>query len=98
MSKAFVLINCELGTEEQIISELKKMDCVKEVYGTFGAYDILANLECDNFETLRQLIIGEIRKIKNIRTTSTLMGVDGRIRWVGHGNTNMQRLWIWLWF
>ncbi len=70
------------------------MDCVKDVHGTFGVYDILANLECDNFETLRQLIIGEIRRIKNVRTTATLMAVNERIKWVRHGKTNMQRLWI----
>ncbi len=80
MAQAYVLINCELGSEEQIISDLKKMDCVKDVHGTFGVYDILANLECDNFETLRQLIIGEIRRIKNVRTTATLMAVNERIK------------------
>jgi len=77
LAKAFVLINCELGSEEQVISDLKSMDCVKDVYGTFGAYDVLANLECDDSETLRQLIIGELRRIKNIRSTATLMGIDG---------------------
>jgi len=80
LAQAYVLINCELGSEEQIISDLKKMDFVKDVHGTFGVYDILANLECDNFETLRQLIIGEIRRIKNVRTTATLMAVNGRIK------------------
>ena len=65
------------GSEKQIVLDLKTMDCVKDVYGTFGAYDILANLECDNMETLRQLIIWEVRKIKNIRSTVTLMGING---------------------
>ncbi len=75
MAKAFVLINCELGSEEQVISDLKSMDCVKDVYGTFGAYDILANLECDNIEDLRQLIVSEVRRIKKIRSAITLMGI-----------------------
>ncbi|MDH5418074.1 MAG: Lrp/AsnC family transcriptional regulator, partial [Nitrosopumilus sp.] len=46
MSKAFVLINCELGSEKQVISDLKIVDCVKKVNGVFGTYDILADLEC----------------------------------------------------
>ncbi len=78
MAKAFVLINCDLGSEEQVISDLKSMDCVKDVYGTFGAYDILANLECDNLEELRQLIISEVRRIKKIRSTITLMGITDK--------------------
>ncbi len=78
MAKAFVLINCDLGSEEQVISDLKSLDCVKVVYGTFGAYDILANLECDNLEELRQLIISEVRRIKKIRSTITLMGITDK--------------------
>ncbi|MBA4438650.1 MAG: Lrp/AsnC family transcriptional regulator, partial [Nitrosopumilaceae archaeon] len=42
MATAYVLINCELGSEEAIISQLKGLEGVKEVHGTFGAYDILA--------------------------------------------------------
>ncbi len=78
MAKAFVLINCDLGSEEQVISDLKSLDCVKDVYGTFGAYEILANLDCDNLEELRQLIISEVRRIKKIRSTITLMGITDK--------------------
>ena len=42
MTTAYVLINCDLGSEGKVISELKSMDAVLEVHGTFGAYDILA--------------------------------------------------------
>ncbi len=36
MATAYVLINCELGSEESIIQELKNLDGVIEVHGTFG--------------------------------------------------------------
>jgi len=78
MSKAFILINCELGSEIQVISDLKTVDCVKKVHGVFGAYDILVNLECDRLEELRQIIISKIRRIDNIRSTKTLMGINGQ--------------------
>ena len=45
MATAYVLINCELGSEEPIIKQLKSLDGVREVHGTFGAYDILAKIE-----------------------------------------------------
>ena len=77
MSKAFVLINCELGSESQVISDLKTIDCVKSIHGVFGAYDILITSECNQLEELRQLIMGKIRKINNIRSTITLIGIDG---------------------
>jgi len=45
MAIAYVLINCELGSEESIIQQLRNLDGVTEVNGTFGAYDILAKIE-----------------------------------------------------
>ena len=45
MATAYVLINCELGSEEAIIAQLKNLEGVIEVHGTFGAYDILAKIE-----------------------------------------------------
>ena len=78
MATAYVLINCELGSEESIIQQLKNIDNVIEVHGTFGAYDILAKIESPTVETLRESITWKIRKIDQIRSTLTLMGVEGQ--------------------
>ena len=78
MSTAFVLINCELGSEEFIIQQLKSLDGVVEVHGTFGAYDILAKIESATVENLRETITWKIRKIDRIRSTLTLMGIEGQ--------------------
>lgn len=78
MATAYVLINCELGSEEAIIQQLKGLDGVKEVHGTFGAYDILAKIESETVERLRETITWKIRKIEKIRSTLTLMGIEGQ--------------------
>jgi len=78
MATGYVLINCELGSEEAVISELKAIEGVKEVHGTFGAYDILAKVESDQVEKLRETITWKIRKIPKIRSTLTLMGITGQ--------------------
>lgn len=78
MSTAYVLINCDLGSEEKVISELKSIEGVIEVHGTFGAYDILAKVEAGLVEELRETITWKIRKIANIRSTLTLMGIQGQ--------------------
>ena len=75
MAIAYVLINCELGSEEAVILELKSIEGVIEVHGTFGAYDILAKVESNLIETLREIITWKIRKILKIRSTLTLMGI-----------------------
>ncbi len=78
MPIAYVLINCSLGSEEKVIEELKQIESVKEVSGTFGAYDILAKLETSNIEELRKGLSHQIRKIDKVRGILTLMGIDGQ--------------------
>ena len=78
MAIAYVLVNCDLGSEGAVISELKSIEGVKDVHGTFGAYDILAKVESDQVEALREVITWKIRRIPKIRSTLTLMGIDGQ--------------------
>ncbi len=78
MAEAYILINCEIGSEEQVITALKNIDSVKEVHGTVGAYDILAKIESPQVEDLRETITWKIRKIDKIRSTLTLMGIEGQ--------------------
>ena len=78
MPKSYVLINCNIGSEETVISQLKEIDLVKEVHGTFGAYDIVVLVEADTVELLRETISWKIRKIEKIRSTLTLMGIEGQ--------------------
>ena len=78
MATAYILINCELGSEESIIQELKNLDGVIEVHGTFGAYDILAKIESPTVDVLRETITLKVRKIDQIRSTLTLMVIEGQ--------------------
>jgi len=75
---AYVLINCDIASEEDVISHLKTIDEVKEVHGTFGAYDIVAKIESDDKETLRDTITWKIRKLDRVRSTLTLMTIAGQ--------------------
>ena len=78
MANAYILINCEIGSEEEVITALKNIDSIKEVHGTFGAYDILAKIESPQVEDLRETITWKIRKIDKIRSTLTHMGIEGQ--------------------
>jgi len=76
MTIAYVLINCDLGYEEQIIEELKHISDVNDVHGTFGAYDILAKVESANVKNLRDTITWKIRKLDRVRSTLKLMVIE----------------------
>ena len=78
MAITYILLNCELGSEESIIQQLKNLDGISEVRGTYGTYDILAKIESPTVEALREIITWKIRKIGQIRSTLTLMGIEGQ--------------------
>jgi len=76
MPEAYVLINCDIGSEESVLSQLKEVDLVKEVHGTFGAYDIVVLVKADTVESLRDTITWKIRKLEKIRSTLTMMVIN----------------------
>jgi len=78
METANVLINCDLGSEEAILDYLRHVESIKEIQGTFGAYDIIAKIENLDRDKLREIITWNIRKIKHVRSNLTLMGIEGQ--------------------
>ena len=78
MAKAYVLINCDLGSEDKIISDLRKLEHIKDAVGTFGAYDMVAKIEAETSEQLSETVTWKIRKMDKVRSTLTLMEVMGQ--------------------
>ena len=73
MATAYVLVNCDVGFDAEIINEIKQLEDVKEVHGVFGAYDILVKVESDSVEHLKDVITWKIRKLNRVRSTLTLI-------------------------
>ena len=72
MSISFVLVQCTIGHEMEVLRELLKLDSVKEAKGTFGYYDILIKITASTDRDIENIITKKIRKIKNVSTTTTL--------------------------
>ncbi len=72
MEVAYVLIQCDLGSELEIIQELGKVQEITEVRGTYGIYDIFCKIEADSKDVLDDIITNKIRKVSRIRSTITL--------------------------
>ena len=65
-------MNCKLGEEQEAIQELKKIVGIKEAHGTFGLYDIVAQIECTTDEKIQEIVTQKIRKIPKIQSSMTL--------------------------
>jgi DNA-binding Lrp family transcriptional regulator len=77
LPKAYVLINCDLGSEKDVISSLKSVDAIREVHGTLGLYDIVAKIESDSEEKIQKTVTNVIRKMPKIHSTMTLTRSEG---------------------
>ena len=76
MHKGFVLLNCDLGAEELILEELKKIPNVSQAYITFGAYDVIAEINADSQEAFDETVSLKIRRLTRIVSTMTLNVVN----------------------
>ena len=71
--KAYVLMNTELAKEDEVVKELMKIEGVKEAYALYGIYDVIAEVEAESMEKIREIVLTRIRRLENVRTTITLI-------------------------
>ncbi len=73
MPKAYVLINVESGSEEALVTELKKVEGVEEAYFSYGVYDIITKVKAESMEKLKDMVTRKIRSMREVRSTLTLI-------------------------
>jgi DNA-binding Lrp family transcriptional regulator len=72
MPTAFVMISCDLGSSEELVTELQKIKGVEEVAMVNGIYDIVAKISGINMEDLERTNI-KMREIDTVLSTMTLI-------------------------
>jgi DNA-binding Lrp family transcriptional regulator len=77
MPIAFVLINAEIGSEDDVLKELKKLKNVKEAYVVYGVYDIIAKVEAESMDKLKEVVTWHVRRLDKVRSTLTMIVVEG---------------------
>uniref|UniRef100_A0A7J3ZI92 Lrp/AsnC family transcriptional regulator n=1 Tax=Fervidicoccus fontis TaxID=683846 RepID=A0A7J3ZI92_9CREN len=78
MPSAIVLINAEIGSEEEVFEEVSKIPEVSQAYIVYGVYDIIAKVDAKSMEELKEIIAAKIRKLPKVRSTLTMIVVEGR--------------------
>jgi DNA-binding Lrp family transcriptional regulator len=76
MPKAFVLINVETGSEEEVVGELRKISGVEEAYFSYGVYDIITKINSPSMEKLKEMVTKQIRALTKVRSTLTLIMME----------------------
>lgn len=75
MATAFVLINAEIGAESEVLKDMKGIPEVKEAHMVYGVYDIIARVETETMQELKDAISWKIRRLDKVRSTLTMIVV-----------------------
>ena len=75
MATAYLLLNVETGTEEEVMRSLKPVPEVREARMVYGIYDIIIRVEAETMEEMKSLVNGRIRRLYRVRSTMTMIVV-----------------------
>jgi DNA-binding Lrp family transcriptional regulator len=78
MPKAFMFMNIDAGTENEILKTLRGVPEVKEAYFVYGVYDIVAKIETESMDRLKEVITSKVRGLDKIRSTLTTIVSEGK--------------------
>ena len=73
MATAFVLINAELGAENEVLRDLKAIQEVKDAHMVYGVYDIIIRVDAETLQDLKDAISLKIRRLDKVRSTLTMI-------------------------
>jgi DNA-binding Lrp family transcriptional regulator len=73
---AYVLINTEIGSESEVLSAVKKIESIKEACAVYGVYDIVAKIEAESMEKLKETVTWKIRRLNKVRSTLTMIAME----------------------
>jgi len=76
MALSYVLMNVKLGAEEKVLNEVRNMPNVKECNRAYGLYDMIAKVEADSMDQLKEIISWKIRRLDGVRSTLTTIVMD----------------------
>lgn len=73
MITAYILISTAIGEEKAVAEELGKLKEVEFADILYGEWDIILRVKVENLAELDAFLTQRIRKMKNVKLTSTLI-------------------------
>jgi len=76
MALCYVLLNVELGSEDKVLNEVRKVQNVKECHRVYGVYDMIAKVEAETMDSLKEIVTWKIRRLEGVRSTLTAIAIE----------------------
>jgi DNA-binding Lrp family transcriptional regulator len=74
-TEAFVLINTQLGKEDEILAKVREIPEIVEAFIVMGSYDLVAKISIEDAKKLKPLVTNHIRSLPGIKETVTIIVV-----------------------
>jgi Lrp/AsnC family transcriptional regulator for asnA, asnC and gidA len=75
---AIVLLNTDIGSEDEVLEQLSRIEGVIEASIVYGVYDIVVKVRARSIEELKDIITNKIRKLAKVKSTLTMVVVEGK--------------------
>jgi len=76
MPMAFVFMNIDTGGEQQVLDQLRSITNVKEAYLVYGVYDLVARIEAETMDKLKEIVTWKVRRLDKVRSTLTTIVME----------------------
>jgi DNA-binding Lrp family transcriptional regulator len=80
LAEAIVMVNVDIGKEDEVFNKLLELPEVKEIYMVYGVHDLIVILETENMDAMRTLITQKIRKIPGVKSTITSIVIRKHVK------------------
>lgn len=80
MAEAIVMVNVDIGKEDEVFNKLLELPEVKEVYMVYGVHDLVVVLETTDMDAMRTIITQKIRKIDGVKSTITSIVIKKQVK------------------
>jgi DNA-binding Lrp family transcriptional regulator len=76
MPMAFVFMNIDTGGEQEVLKQLQGIANVKEAYLVYGVYDLVARIEAETMDKLKEIVTWKVRRLDKVRSTLTTIVME----------------------
>ena len=70
---AYIMMKMQVGMDDEVLSEIKKLPQIQEANATYGSYDLVIKVQFKTIEDLDRFIFEKVRRIKGVTETSSMI-------------------------
>lgn len=77
MAESYVIITTAMGSNSQVLNEVKVIPEIKEIYTILGVYDFILRVQANSLKELKD-VVSHIRRNRGVRSLLSLIVEDNR--------------------